>query len=102
MQNNVGSGHSISANTKQPRSNGASGYAPVKDTPVSVKYERVRPIKPDPVKHRASTPKNEKKAAVNSPRRTALRDFLFGFTVGLVIFGTAAAIICNALIKLIS
>ena len=43
--------------------------------------------------------------AIESPReqrKLNLRDFMFGFLVGLVIFGIAAVIICNALIGMVS
>ena len=75
-------------------------YNQVRNTPVSVKFERIRPIKPTaPEMHR---PTKKAVAAKRQASRTALRDFIFGFIVGLIIFGTASAIICSSLLELLT
>ncbi len=76
-------------------------YSPRKDTPVSVKYERISPIKPSSANPNKLSGNAVRKTVPMPKKGTVLRDFLFGFTVGLVVFGIAAAIICNALLKLI-
>ncbi len=92
--------HSANNNVRQPQNVFYGHYRVRQDTPVSVKYERITPIKPTAQPNRTASAKN----SVQSRKKqsdNAVRDFLFGFTVGFVIFGTAAAIICNALLRLI-
>ena len=78
----------------------AGQYRGRQDTPVSVKYERITPIKPTPQTKRP-VQANRRVTTPQAQANTTVRDFLFGFAVGLVIFGIAAIIVCNALIKLI-
>ncbi len=67
--------------------------------------ERLSPIKPAkksvlpvPVPLHKSKPRKKKKK--KEKERTQAHEFLLGFVVGLIIFGTAAIFICSALIGL--
>lgn len=81
--------------------NQGSRYNPVKDSPISTKYERIHPIKPEarPVNKAADASMSHDSSSKSS--HTVLRDFLFGFAVGLAVFGTAAIIVCSALLRMI-
>lgn len=85
---------------RNPQNVSAGQYRGRQDTPVSIKYERITPIKPTPQPKRPEQ-MNRRVENPQAQANTTVRDFLFGFMVGLVLFGIAAIIVCSALLKLI-
>lgn len=82
------------------------------NAPPNVRYERIRPMKPQPQSQHERSRGNVQQSAVKtqkssklerrSRKKLAVRDYFFGLLVGFVIFGLAAIIVCNALIGMIS
>lgn len=74
--------------------------------PSLVTVERIKPLNTAQARARVAQMSKSAKPQVDTKkdrrdkRRAKLRDFLLGFTVGLVIFGIAAAIICCVLINI--
>ncbi|MBQ8551541.1 MAG: hypothetical protein IJ428_01870 [Clostridia bacterium] len=78
--------------------------------PSRVTVERIKPLNPTQARARVAQISQSTQTPVKSRQkdreqkrtrnRTRLWDFLLGFTVGLVIFGIAAIIVCSVLINM--
>lgn len=84
---------------------GGIRYEQLRRPPARPQNERLSPIKPAkksalpvPLSPHKSKPRQKKKK--KEKERTQVHEFLLGFVVGLIIFGTAAIFICSALIGL--
>ncbi len=84
----------------------AKPQSPTNRNPSRITVERIKPLNTAQARARVAKISNAAGGQVNAKKkqrqqnRAKLKDFLLGFTVGLVIFGIAAAIVCYVLINM--